>query len=101
MSTPSDFLDTGTPAWLRDPSVAATAPTPRSCEEPELRLRVIHEDGEALTVEVVDGVTETRGALLYVKERGLFAIVASLSRNERGARVYLRLRAFCSALEWA
>jgi hypothetical protein len=88
-----------TPAWRRDRGAAEPAPPPASSDDPDLRLRVIYEDGEALTVEVVNGVA-SHESLLYVHERGLFVIVATLRRHDRGTRIYLRLRVWQSALEW-
>ena len=96
MGAPPKALGVGTPAWLRELS-RTTAQAPTGGEEPHLRLRIVHEDGEALTVEVLAGRAQGPRSLLYLEERGLFAIVATLSR---GQRTYLRLRAFAPALEW-
>ena len=99
MGAPPKVLGAGTPAWIRE-LARATARAPAGGEEPDLRLRVLHEDGEALTVEVLEGRAQGPRSWLYLEERGLFAIVATLSRGHGGARTYLRLRAFAPALEW-
>lgn len=89
-----------TAAWRRERHAAAAPGPPAPGEDPDLRLRVIHEDAEAITAEVLGGETELRRTLLYVERRGFFAVVAMLARPERGMRLYLRLRPFGCGLEW-
>ncbi|HVP67953.1 MAG TPA: hypothetical protein VMT17_11880 [Anaeromyxobacteraceae bacterium] len=86
------------PAWLREGAAEARPPT--SGERPDLLLGIVQEDGASLTVEVLNGRVGQQ-ALLYVNQRGLFAIVARLHRQALGAKVYLRLRAWSPALQWS
>jgi len=97
---PANFSEPGTAAWRREGHAAASGLPPAPGEAPDLHLRVIHEAGEAITAELLDGEVERERSLLYLEQRGLFAVVATLSRPERGSRLYLRLRPFGSGLEW-
>ena len=82
----------GIPAWLCKREASPPLAPPNGA--PDLRPTVLHEDGGALTVEVVNRLAMAPKALLYVQARGLFAIVATLHRGQPDTRVFLRLRAW-------
>lgn len=66
---------------------------------PDLRLQVVHVAGDALTVEIAEGVLDSTDCTLLLAGRGAFEVTASLRRHVDGQeRVYLRLR---PARSWA
>ncbi len=85
-----------TPAWLcpRDADGSWTAPS----GTPDLCLHIVQGTADSLTAEVVSGMCPSRNPLLFVMERGLFVIVATLVV---GSQLYLRLRSWSPALEWS
>lgn len=82
------------PAWVCDRRTSRRASTPAITGDPHLRLQVVRDEGNALAVEVAQGVPVARDSTLHLQDRGVFQVVAVLRRQGIGGpRLYLRLRA--------
>ena len=82
------------PAWLCERRASGTAEAPFS-GDPHLRLQVVKDDGDALAVQVAQGVPCSRESLLHLQERGLFEVAAVLRREGiGGTATFLRLRSW-------
>ena len=80
-------------AWKCDRRSASIAADVAKTQAANLRLQVVDDDSDALTVEVAEGTVDVRDGLLYLQDRGVFIVAATLRRQSvGGARVYLRLR---------
>jgi hypothetical protein len=81
-------------AWKCDGRSIDTVADKARSRAPQLRLQVLEDASDALMVEVAQGTVDARD-LLYLQDRGVFEIAATLRRQSvGGARLYLRLRAW-------
>jgi hypothetical protein len=81
-------------AWKCDGRSAEMLVETTRTRAPHLRLQVVDDDCDVLMVEVAEGTVDARERLVYLQDRGLFEIAATLRRQGVGGmRFYLRLRA--------
>ncbi len=82
-------------AWKCDGRSAETVADMARTRAPTLRLQVVEDVSDALMVEVAEGSVGVRERLVYLQDRGLFEVAATLRRQGvGGVRLYLRLRAW-------
>lgn len=82
-------------AWKCDGRSADGVADMARTRTPNLRLQVVEDVSDVLMVEVAEGTVGAREKLVYLQDRGVFEVAATLRRQGiGGVRLYLRLRAW-------
>jgi hypothetical protein len=85
-------------AWKCDARSSARVAQLARTKAPNLRLQVVEDVSDVIMVEVAEGSFDAQERLLYLQDRGVFEIAATLRRQSVGGmRLYLRLRTWREA----